>query len=75
MHKNERMYGRAGISIPAWIVFEAPVLCAAIQESGLLLFTYGDANNEECNVDIQLAHKVKEQGTSGGLEQTALAHA
>lgn len=35
------------------------MLCAAIQESGLLLFTYGDANNEECNVDIQLAHKVR----------------
>jgi hypothetical protein len=48
----------AGITVPSWIVLEAPVLCETIKESGLLLFTYGQENESRTKLDDLLSHKV-----------------
>ena len=47
-----------GISIPASILFDAPVLTETIKESGLVLFTYGEENSDPEKVAEQFAQKV-----------------
>lgn len=39
-------------------LLEAPQLCRVVKQNGLLLFTYGQLNNDVSNVEIQRRHGV-----------------
>ncbi|KAI9190800.1 Glycerophosphoryl diester phosphodiesterase family-domain-containing protein [Polychytrium aggregatum] len=50
--------GLAGIVSNVQPIVEAPTLVRAVREQGLLLFTYGGANNEPTNTKMQRAYGV-----------------